>query len=65
MITLRDKRYEQVKLTFVNEGHKYYDTLGNTYISTTTIVGHLHNPFDKKKWLRIKAQELGITEKRT
>lgn len=63
MITLRDKRYEQVKLTFINEGHKYYDTLGNTYVSTTTIVGHLHNPFDKKKWLRIKAQELGITEK--
>lgn len=62
MITLRDKRYEQVKLTFVDEGHKYFDSLGNTYTSATTILGALHNKFDKKKWLKIKAKELGISE---
>lgn len=62
MITLRDKRYEQVKLTFVEEGHKYFDSLGNIYKSTTTILGALHQKFDKKKWLHIKAKELGISE---
>lgn len=36
--------------------------MGNTYKSTTTILGALHNPFDRKKWLRIKSKELGISE---
>lgn len=63
MISLKDKRYEQVVLTFVEEGHKYFDSLGNNYTSTTTILGKLHQPFDRKKWLRIKSKELGISEK--
>ena len=62
MLTLADKRYETVKLTFRNEGHKYYDSLGNDYISTTTLLHKLETPFDKAKWLRIKSKELGISE---
>lgn len=62
MLTLADKRYETVKLTFRNEGHKYYDSLGNNYISTTTLLHKLQVPFNKAKWLRIKSKELGVSE---
>ena len=37
---LRDKRYNDIRLIFHEEEHKYNDSLGNDYISTTTI---LHN----------------------
>ena len=57
-----DKRYNGIKLIFHEEEHKYNDTLGNDYISTTTIL-HLYKPeFDKAYWLRRKSKELGISE---
>jgi len=44
--------------------HKYTDTFGNPYISTTTILGQYKKAFDKKYWLTKKSKELGISEKR-
>lgn len=63
-LSLRDTRYNDVRLIFDEGPHKYTDTLGNEYLSTTTLLGHLHQPFDKKYWLRKKSQELKISEKR-
>ncbi len=64
MFELKDKRYESVKLVFHEDGHKYNDSLGNDYISTTTIL-HAYQPaFDSKYWLKRKAKELGISEKK-
>lgn len=63
-ITLRDKIYETVRLVFDEGPHKYTDTLGNEYLSVTTMLGALHEHFDKKYWLRKKSQELKISEKR-
>lgn len=60
----RDKRYDDVFLTFTEEGHKYSDNLGNTYTSVTTLIHDNYIPkFDKKYWLRKKAKEEGISEK--
>lgn len=59
----RDKRYDTVFLYFKEEGHKYTDTLGNTYTSVTTLIQDYAPKFDKKYWLHKKAKELGITEK--
>lgn len=64
MLQLRDKRYNDVRLIFTEEGHTYKDTFGNPYISTTTILGKCKEAFDKKYWLPKKAKELGISEKR-
>lgn len=64
MLTLRDARYNDVKLIFKEDGHKYNDTNGNDYISTTIILHSLAPAFDKKYWLKKKAKELGISEKR-
>lgn len=64
MLTLKDTRYNDVKLIFKEDGHKYNDTNGNDYISTTTILHSLAPAFDKKYWLKKKAKELGISEKR-
>lgn len=64
MLTLKDTRYNDVKLIFKEDGHKYNDTNGNDYISTTTILHSLAPTFDKKYWLKKKAKELGISEKR-
>lgn len=36
MLKLRDTRYNDVRLIFKEDGHKYTDTLGNEYLSTTT-----------------------------
>ena len=58
---LRDKRYNDIRLTFVEEGHKYFDSMGNTYTSTTTLLHHYVKPFDKDYWLKKKAKELGIS----
>lgn len=63
-LSLRDKRYNDVRLTFKEEGHSYTDTFGNKYLSTTTLLGQYHNAFDKKYWLKKKSEELGISEKR-
>ena len=61
---LRDKRYNDIRLTFVEDGHKYFDSMGNTYTSTTTLLHHYVKPFDKDYWLKKKAKELGISEKK-
>lgn len=64
MFNVRDTRYEDVKLTFKEEGHSYTDSLGNSYLSATTLL-HRYSPvFDKDYWLRKKAKELHISEKR-
>lgn len=62
MLKLADNRYNKVKLIFHNDGHRYIDSLGNDYISTTTILHRYKTPFDRAKWLRIKSRELGISE---
>lgn len=60
---LLDKRYEQVRLYFDPEPHKYTDTLGNEYLSMTTLVHRYAPKFEKEYWLKKKAKELGISEK--
>lgn len=61
---MRDLRYDDIFLYFKEDGHKYTDTLGNSYKSVTTLIHDNYVPkFDKKYWLHKKARELGITEK--
>lgn len=57
MLELRDTRYNDIRLVFHEDGHKYNDTLGNSYSSVTTILGGYHNEFDKYYWLKKKARE--------
>lgn len=64
MLTLRDTRYNQVRLTFKEDGHKYTDNYGNEYKSTTTLLHDYKAEFDKEYWLKKKAKELGISEAR-
>ena len=61
---LKDKRYNDIRLIFHEEEHKYNDSLGNDYISTTTILHGYQPKFDKNYWLRKKSKELGISEKK-
>lgn len=58
-----ENRYSQVRLIFEEAAHKYHDTIGNEYVSTTTLLHELAPKFDKKYWLHKKAIQLGITEK--
>lgn len=58
MLQLKDNRYNEVRLIFKEDGHKYTDTLGNSYKSVTTLLGTYHQPFDKNYWLLKKAKEL-------
>lgn len=60
---LKDIRYNDVKLIFQEDGHKYYDSYGNPYLSTTTILGNYKPHFEKDYWLRKKSRELGISIK--
>lgn len=64
MLELRDKRYNDIRLVFDEPQHKYTDTLGNGYISTTTILHNYQPKFDRSYWLRKKSKELGISEKK-
>ena len=64
MLYLRDTRYNDVRLIFKEEGHKYNDSFGNEYKSTTTLLHDYKPVFDKKYWLKKKSKELGISEKR-
>lgn len=64
MLQLRDSRYNDIRLIFKEDGHKYTDTLGNEYLSTTTWLHDYQPKFDKSFWLRKKAKELGISEKK-
>ena len=63
MFNVRDTRYEDVKLTFKEEGHSYTDSLGNSYLSATTLLHRYSPAFDKSYWLKKKAQELHMSEK--
>ena len=63
MLQLRDTRYNNIKLIFKEEGHKYNDTFGNEYKSMTTLLHEYQPKFEKSYWLKKKAKELGITEK--
>lgn len=63
MIQLKDTRYNDIKLIFEEEGHKYHDTFGNSYCSTTTLLHQYQISFDKNYWLRKKSKELGISPK--
>lgn len=61
---MRDTRYDEIFLYFEEEGHKYTDSLGNSYKSVTTLIHDNYVPkFNKKYWLHKKARELGISEK--
>lgn len=64
MFTLRDTRYNDVRLIFKEEGHSYTDTFGNKYLSTTTLLHNYKEPFDRDYWLKKKAKELNISEAR-
>lgn len=64
MLQLRDTRYNDVHLIFDEPTHKYTDTFGNKYVSTTTILGKYKQAFDKEFWLKKKAKELHTTEKK-
>ena len=37
MLTLRDTRYNDIRLIFKEDGHKYNDSFGNEYKSATTL----------------------------
>lgn len=61
---MRDTRYDEIFLYFAEEGHKYTDSIGNSYTSVTTLIHDNYVPkFDKKYWLHRKSRELGISEK--
>ena len=64
MLQLRDTRYNDIRLIFKEEGHKYNDTFGNEYKSMTTFLHDYAPKFDQSYWLKKKAKELGISEKR-
>ncbi len=64
MIELVDKRYDNIRLVFHEAEHKYNDTMGNDYISTTTILHRYAPKFDANYWARRKSKELGISEKK-
>lgn len=64
MLKLNDVRYNEVRLIFDEPQHKYTDSFGNEYISTTTILHQYVPKFDKQYWLKKKAKELGISEKK-
>ena len=55
--------YDKVQLVFNEEEHKYTDTFGNSYLSTTTLLHNYAPKFDKSYWLKKKARELGISQK--
>ena len=64
MLELKDTRYNEIRIRFKEENHSYTDTIGNTYKSTTTLLHDYCPKFEKDYWLKRKAKELGISEKR-
>ena len=56
--------YENNFLYFEEADHKYTDSLGNQYLSVTTNIENYCPKFDKKYWLRKKAKERGISERK-
>lgn len=63
MLQLRDTRYNEIRLTFKEEGHKYTDTYDREYLSCTTLLHQYQPKFNHEYWLFKKARELGITPK--
>lgn len=57
-----DTRYEDIRLTFKEENHSYTDSLGNKYLSMTTMLHRYAQEFDRDYWLKFKAKELHISE---
>lgn len=64
MLELKDSRYNDVRLIFKEDGHKYTDTFGNEYKSTTTLLHDYKPKFDRDYWLEKKAKELHISKER-
>ena len=58
-----DTRYNQNFLFFEEEGHKYNDSMGNEYLSVTTLIHDYYNNFDAAYWAHKKAREQGKSEK--
>lgn len=56
--------YDNIRIYFNEDKHEYSDNFGNTYLSTTQLLHHYKPAFDKSYWLKKKAKELGISEKR-
>ncbi len=54
---------DEIYLYFDEGPHKYTDSIGNEYISVTTIIGNYVPKFDAKYWSRKKAKEQGVSEK--
>lgn len=55
--------YKNTYLYFDEGPHKYTDSNGNEYISTTTIIGNYCPKFDVKYWAHKKAKEQGVSER--
>lgn len=62
IMEVRDSRYAEIKLIFKEDEHKYTDTRGKSYLSTTTMLHNYAPKFERSYWLRKKARELGISE---
>lgn len=56
--------YKELRLFFDEPEHKYTDSFGNSYKSTTTLLHEYQPKFDKNYWLKKKAKELGISTAR-
>lgn len=56
--------YKDIRLYFDEPEHKYTDSLGNSYKSTTTLLHEYQPKFDKDYWLKKKAKDLGISAAR-
>ena len=49
--------------TFFDENHRYQysdDIITKDLISTTTVIGKLHEPFDEQKWGDVVGQDIGF-----
>lgn len=57
------KIYNDVRLFFNEAEHKYTDSLGNSYKSTTQLLHDYVPKFNKEYWLHKKAKESGISVK--
>lgn len=58
-----DNRYKDNFLFFDEGPHRYTDTLGNEYLSVTTLIHQYANTFDADYWAHKKAREQGKSEK--
>lgn len=58
-----DSRYNNNFLFFEEEKHKYTDSIGNEYLSVTTLIGNYYPKFDANYWAHKKAKEQGKSEK--